>query len=126
MPEGAKLRAIIGPHAGFRFSGPTAAWGYRNINANNYDRVVLLGPSHKVYLDFMATTSATHYETPLGNIRIDRDNVVDLCKRHKEYIQEIDLDYEENEHSLEMHCPYIAKVFKDAEKDFVMVPIMVG
>ncbi len=31
VPKGAKLKAIIGPHAGFRFSGPNAAWGYKNL-----------------------------------------------------------------------------------------------
>ena len=51
------LKALIGPHAGFRYSGPNAAWAYKNIvNQEQYDTVFILGPSHKVYLDFVATT----------------------------------------------------------------------
>ena len=48
------LKAIIGPHAGLRYSGPNAGWGYRNIDSTKYDRVILMGPSHKVSLDFVA------------------------------------------------------------------------
>ena len=43
-----KLKAIIGPHAGFTYSGPNAAWAYKNINPKDYERVVLLGPSHSL------------------------------------------------------------------------------
>ena len=51
------MKALIGPHAGFVFSGPNAAWAYKAIvDPNAYDTVFILGPSHKVYLDFIATT----------------------------------------------------------------------
>jgi MEMO1 family protein len=71
LPTGSKLKALIGPHAGFRYSGPNAAWAYRNIDSSLYDRVVLMGPSHKVYLDFVAQTACDEWETPLGNIKVD-------------------------------------------------------
>ena len=63
QPADGKLKALIGPHAGFRFSGPTAAWAYKNLaaKANDYDRVVLLGPSHKVYLDWIGTTDSEEW-----------------------------------------------------------------
>ena len=79
IPEPQKLRALIGPHAGLAYSGPTAAWAYKNIDANNYDRVVLLGPSHKVFLDFCGTTACGEWETPLGNVKVDTDSVNGLC-----------------------------------------------
>jgi len=44
------MRGLIGPHAGFAYSGPTAAWAYINVDPRLYDRVVLLGPSHHAYL----------------------------------------------------------------------------
>lgn len=71
--DGGKLKAVIGPHAGFRFSGSTAAWAYKNLaqNVNEYERVVLIGPSHKVFLDFIGTTACEEWETPIGNIRVD-------------------------------------------------------
>jgi AmmeMemoRadiSam system protein B len=62
------LKALIGPHAGYRFSGLTGAWAYKNIDPTKFNRVFLLGPSHKVYLDFIATSQCTEWATPLGNI----------------------------------------------------------
>jgi len=70
---------LIGPHAGFRYSGPTAAWAYINIrNPEKYKRVFLMGPSHKVFLDFIATTSCSEWETPLGNLKVDHDTINEL------------------------------------------------
>jgi MEMO1 family protein len=67
------LRGIIGPHAGFYYSGPTTAWAYINIDPTKYRRVFLLGPSHHAYLSNCALTKSKYYETPLGNLEIDRE-----------------------------------------------------
>ena len=73
LPAEGRFKALIGPHAGFRFSGPTAAWAYKNLaqKVGEINRVVLLGPSHKVYLDWIGTTACTEWATPLGNITVD-------------------------------------------------------
>jgi AmmeMemoRadiSam system protein B len=127
IPEPQKLRALIGPHAGFAYSGPTAAWAYKNVDAKNYDRVVLLGPSHKVYFDFCGTSTCDEWETPLGNVQVDTKTVDNLCQQGDgKLIKRINLKAELNEHSLEMHLPYIQKIFQDAEKEFTLIPIMVG
>ena len=80
--EGGKLKAIIGPHAGLAYSGPTAAWAYKNLaqQVAGFDRVVLIGPSHKVYLDWIGTTACDEWATPLGNIRVDEETVQRLCQ----------------------------------------------
>lgn len=49
-PEG-KFKALIGPHAGLSYSGPTNGWAYKNVDPTNYSRVVMIGPSHHVYID---------------------------------------------------------------------------
>ena len=54
LTEGKILTAIIGPHAGLEYSGPTSAWAYINIEPTKYKRVILLGPSHYLYLDTCA------------------------------------------------------------------------
>ena len=73
------LKAIIGPHAGFRFSGPNAAWAYKNIkDANMYDTVFILGPSHKVGFDFVAPTGCDSWETPLGALNVDNEKIQQL------------------------------------------------
>ena len=42
-------RAIIAPHAGYSYSGPTAAWAYRHVQCEGVKRVFLLGPSPKIH-----------------------------------------------------------------------------
>jgi AmmeMemoRadiSam system protein B len=71
---------LIGPHAGFVFSGPNAAWAYKAVDPNAYDRVFILGPSHKVFLDFMATTACSQWETPIGSLKVDLELVGQLCQ----------------------------------------------
>lgn len=73
MPEGKFLKAIIGPHAGFTYSGPCAAWAYINIDPTKYNRVFLLGPAHHTYTDGCALSKLGTFETPLGDIEIDRE-----------------------------------------------------
>ena len=81
LPNEGKFKALIGPHAGLRYSGPNAAWAYKNMAAKvgDIDRVVLLGPSHKVYLDWIATTACQEWQTPLGNIKVDEEVINSLA-----------------------------------------------
>ena len=82
MPAAGKFKALIGPHAGLAYSGPCAAWAYKNLaqKVGEFDRVVLMGPSHKVYLDWIGTTACKEWATPLGNITVDEDAVGQLVE----------------------------------------------
>lgn len=71
-------------------------------------RVFLLGPSHHYYLSGCALTQCDAYETPLGNLQIDKATVAEL--RTKGKFDTMTQDQDEDEHSLEMHLPYIYKV----------------
>ena len=42
---------------------------------NNFDRVVLLGPSHNFELDWIGTTECNEWQTPLGNIKVDEEAI---------------------------------------------------
>lgn len=71
-------------------------------------RVFLLGPSHHHYLEKGALTRCTHYGTPLGNLPIDAATTADL---HETGLFDwMSQDVDEDEHSLEMHLPYIYKL----------------
>ncbi len=120
--SGKIIKGIIGPHAGYEYSGPTAAFSYININPLNYKRVFLLGPSHKIYINSCGLPYSEIYETPIGNIEIDSE-IVECLKREKGFFT-LKKSEEENEHSLEMHLPFIKKIF--GEHPFKLVPIMVG
>ena len=62
---------VIAPHAGFSYSGPTAAYAYRHIDPTRVKRVFILGPSHHYYLPGCAVTRHRAYETPLGDLEVD-------------------------------------------------------
>ncbi len=64
------LRALISPHAGYEYSGKTAAVAYKQLEGRNYDTVIILGPSHYAAFTGAAVTDAEAYETPLGLIPI--------------------------------------------------------
>ena len=120
-PSLARPKALIVPHAGYRFSGPIAASAYRLIAARHKEirRVVLLGPSHHVYLEGLGATSAESFTTPLGSIPIDRVAV----DRSLEFAAvKIDDAAHRDEHSLEVQLPFLQCCLDD----FQLVPFAVG
>jgi hypothetical protein len=123
-PQGAVApsRAIISPHAGYSYSGPTAAWAYHAINPSVVKRVFVLGPSHHVYLRNCALSSQTHYETPIGDLALDLDVMDELMSTG--HFGRMDKDVDEDEHSIEMQLPYLAKIFEGHEMK--LVPVLVG
>jgi len=62
------LRALVCPHAGYDYSGPVAAWGYKLLAGQRFKTVVVLAPSH--YADFRGASipEVDGYRTPLGVI----------------------------------------------------------
>ena len=122
-PSHPPARAIIAPHAGYSFSGPTAAWAYKHLVPDEaVRRVFLLGPSHSLYSPRCLLTSCQAYATPIGALRVD-EAVRDELAATGEF-DEMTLAVDEREHSLEMHLPYIVHVM--GGRPFTLVPIMVG
>ncbi|KAK7064187.1 MEMO1 family [Favolaschia claudopus] len=118
--EGCK--AIIAPHAGYAYSGPAAAWAYKSIDTTGIKRVFLLGPSHHIYINGCALSTCNVYHNIVGDLPLDLDTIRELRATGK--FEDISLADDEAEHSLEMHLPYICKVFEG--KDISIVPIVVG
>ena len=65
-----RLRGLICPHAGYEFSGPTAAIGYKTLAGRQIDTVIVLGPSHYAFLSQASIPNAQAYRTPLGLVPI--------------------------------------------------------
>ncbi|KAJ6610045.1 MEMO1 family [Mycena sp. CBHHK59/15] len=115
-------KAIIAPHAGYAYSGPAAAWAYKSIDTTGIKRVFILGPSHHIYLDGCALSGCKAYATPIGNLPLDLDTIQELQATGK--FERLSIKADEDEHSLEMHLPYVRKMFEG--KDISIVPIVVG
>ncbi|KUJ19011.1 UPF0103-domain-containing protein [Mollisia scopiformis] len=124
----AGARVIIAPHAGYSYSGETAAWAYKTLDLSKCKRIFLLGPSHAYYLSGCALSRHAKYATPLGDFVIDKEIVAELKETGK--FDTMSTQNDETEHSLEMHLPYIyrmiSKTFDDPTKYPTLVPILVG
>ena len=114
-------KALIVPHAGYIYSGSTAAYAFRCLltDPDQVKRVLLIGPAHRVYVEGMAIPSVDSFATPLGEIPLDRDaldQIEDLPG-----IQVSDEAHRE-EHSLEVQLPFLQAVLNE----FTLIPVVVG
>lgn len=115
-------RAILAPHAGYRFSGRAAASAYGCIDPDTVDRVFVLGPSHRAYLEGCALSPFSYLATPLGLLPVDTQAIEELHASNMFTLMSADVD--QAEHSIEMHLPYIYKVWSG--RPVRVVPVLVG
>jgi len=120
-----KVKAIIGPHAGYDYCGHVSAFGYRYVAAQkaSIKTVFLLGPSHKIFLKGCAISPCTTWETPLGNFQVDTNILKELTSNSTVEWLQTTKEIDENEHSMELHLPFLRLC---TEQDTKIVPIMVG
>lgn len=114
-------KAIVAPHAGYVYSGGTAAKAYARVRngANTISRVILVGPAHRVGFRGMALSGADFYSTPLGQVPIDKAGIEKI--RSLPSVVNLDQAHAE-EHSLEVHLPFLQRCLNA----FTLVPIVVG
>jgi AmmeMemoRadiSam system protein B/AmmeMemoRadiSam system protein A len=115
-----KLKILIVPHAGIVFSGRTAAAGFKQLESQNYSKVILLGASHHAWFDYAAVYPEGVWETPLGKVEVDRELAKTILAEDKKIMAAINLH--EEEHSLEMELIFLQKVLTG----FKIVPILLS
>jgi len=104
---------LIAPHAGFVYSGPTAACGFKALKGKKYERVVLLGTSHKFRNETISVYEGTEAWTPLGNLKIDADFTGKLLESDEKIV--FTEAIHSQEHSLEAMFPFIKYYLGDPE-----------
>ena len=120
LPESAAFpKALIVPHAGFIYSGPTAAYAYALLQATSIRRVVLLGPSHRVPFYGLALPEEDAFRTPLGDIAMDREAIEAI--RSLSIVDTYGAGHAW-EHSLEVQLPFLQTMLDD----FSLLPLSVG
>lgn len=112
-------RAVIAPHAGYIYSGPTAAFAHRALDPKTR-RVLILGPTHRVGIEGMALTGADYQGTPLGAVPTDAELTATLEDMPDVITAPI---VHAQEHSLEVHLPFLQR---HLEPGFTVVPVAVG
>jgi AmmeMemoRadiSam system protein B/AmmeMemoRadiSam system protein A len=114
-----RIRALIVPHAGYVYSGKTAARAYRQVQGRDISTVVILGPSHYLGFEGCSIYTGGGFETPLGVAEVDAEAAKALARASGfSYIPEAHAE----EHSLEVQVPFIQKVLPRAK----IVPVVIG
>jgi AmmeMemoRadiSam system protein B len=114
--------AYVVPHAGYKYSGRTAAQVYARVrrHADRVRRVVLIGPAHYLPLIGCAGPSHTIWATPLGDVAVDRPSVSALAGQGHAAVDDVP---HEREHSLEVQLPFLQRVLPAGVP---VVPLAVG
>ena len=119
---GSAPKALIAPHAGYAYSGAIAGTAYGAMDEAaraRITRVLLLGPAHRVGFQGIAVPSVEALGTPLGPVALDT-----AARNEALAIDGVDLFDEgfTGEHSLEVHLPFIAEAFPNAN----VAPFLIG
>ena len=118
---GGKLRALILPHAGYYYSGQTAAFALKAIQSKNYQRVIILSPSHQAYRGNLLTSGHSAYQTPFGKVLLDRDSLQNLVEKLAQEALLLNPIRFDREHAIEIQLPFLQELIST---DFKLIPIM--
>ncbi len=121
-----KVTGLISPHAGYAYSGPVAAFSYRQLKGHSYDAVVIVAPSHTESFRFAAVYGRGGYQTPFGILPVDVELAEAIASRSS-LVKISDQGHRQEhlsrqEHSLEIQLPFLQLVLDD----FKLVPIVMG
>ncbi|MGV8025920.1 MAG: AmmeMemoRadiSam system protein B [Anaerolineaceae bacterium] len=123
VPENqAEVIGLIAPHAGYRYSGPTAGYAYRAVQGKQVDVVAVFSPFHAYTSERLLTTRHSAYQTPLGLVPVEKGMVNEfqmLIGKNNLTAYEIAFD---SEHSLEIQLPFLQTALADK---FQLFPLMV-
>ncbi len=140
--DGARnLRGLVVPHAGYQYSGPIAAVGYKQVEGRSFSKVVVMAPSHTAAFQGAYVSEVDAYRTPLGLVHVANE-AAELAKRppfssrfegrvrrppwSSQSPQKAPPAGEDRpdtwEHSLEVQLPFLQRTLKE----FTLVPVIFG
>lgn len=111
---------IIVPHAGYEYSGATAALAYRAIQGRPYKTVVVIAPAHYFPFSGVSVYRFGYFRTPLGDIEVDAELAGSLLAGGGDIVYEPQAF--QKEHALEVQLPFLQR----ALAGFKLVPVIVG
>lgn len=118
-PSG-NIAGLISPHAGYMYSGQTAAYGYKALSGTSYDTVIILAPSHQSFFLGTAVQEKGGYRTPLGIVPIDEELAQELIGNGDTV--HADPKAHRGEHAIEVQLPFLQTVLEG----FKIVPLIMG
>ena len=115
-----KIFGIVAPHAGYVYSGKTAAYAYNLLKDKNIKTVIVISPSHSEYFPGVCIYEGDAYESPFGEMEVDKLKAEKLCEESRIIFKGV--QGHRKEHALEVQLPFLQSVIKD----FKIVPIVIG
>ena len=116
-----RIMGLVSPHAGYMYSGQTAAYGFKALVGSHYDTVIVVAPSHQNFFYGGAIQDKGGYRTPLGIVDIDEAFCQRLIDRGEGLIHS-DPRTHKGEHAIEVQIPFLQTVLND----FKIVPVIQG
>ncbi|MFW6024810.1 MAG: AmmeMemoRadiSam system protein B [Candidatus Woesearchaeota archaeon] len=117
-----ELKALIVPHAGYKYSGAVAGVGYSYLK-KCYKKVFIFGTSHNKSYSGMSIPSFSHYRTPLGDVPLNEESKV--MQNNHELIKSLN-EAHISEHSIEIQLPFLTYIFNKFDCDFSIIPLLFG
>jgi MEMO1 family protein len=115
-----KIVALVSPHAGYLYSGQVAAQAFKLVEGADFETVIVVAPSHRVFFQGASVYDRGGFETPLGTVSVDKD----LCRKimaESEILRFLPQGHSQ-EHSLEVQLPFL----QEALGKFSLAPIVIG
>ncbi|MEO0205952.1 MAG: AmmeMemoRadiSam system protein B [candidate division WOR-3 bacterium] len=106
-----EVYGLVSPHAGYMYSGPFAAFGYRLLEDKEFDDVIIIGPSHRHGFYGVSVDKMKGRKTPLGKVDFDVELAEKIIKQNSEIIK-YDPKAHLEEHSVEIQVPFVQVVLK--------------
>lgn len=114
------IQGLIVPHAGYVFSGKIAGFGFKELQGEDVDTVILVGNSHHARFKGASIMQEGFYETPLGRVEVDSELAKAIAAENRNFMYQPVADTQE--HSIEVEVPFLQRVLKG----FKIVPILLG
>jgi AmmeMemoRadiSam system protein B/AmmeMemoRadiSam system protein A len=114
-----RVVGLVSPHAGYTYSGETAAYGYKLLEGRPVKRAIIIAPSHQVGFHGLSIPQVDAYRTPLGLVPLDK-KACEALRAHELFSSVPGAHTDE--HSLEVQLPFLQCVLRD----FTIVPIVAG
>ncbi len=114
------ITGIISPHAGYIYSGRTAAFGFKILKNKNIKNVIIISPSHHEYFRGCSIYNGDAFETPLGAVEINKEVSTRIVEGSENIF--FGINGHREEHAVEVQIPFLQKVLND----FNIIPIVMG
>lgn len=122
LPDGlGQVQGIVVPHAGYIYSGATAAHAFKVLEGQAFQQVIIISPSHHHASHPVLSSGHAAYQTPLGPIEINKDALAKISRSLAAEGIELGLVRNDQEHSLEIELPFLQMVLPAG---FQLIPLM--